>query len=129
MSTKERLTIFINKLGSVLIDRRFWAGASVVILSLLGVFGVGEETLARIRELAGDDGAAIALLMETLVPWIISLLVAMKVIDSWTERPPSGTSYREVIPTRPEIDVDMVDSVVRSEVSRVVRERLDNKNL
>jgi len=129
MSTKERLTIFINKLGSVLIDRRFWAGASVVILSLLGVFGVGEETLARIRELAGDDGAAIALLMETLVPWIISLLVAMKVIDSWTERPPSGTSYREVLPTRPEIDVDMVDSVVRSEVSRVVRERLDNKNL
>lgn len=129
MSTKERLTIFINKLGSVLIDRRFWAGATVVILSLLGVFGVGEETLARIRELAGDDGAAIALLMETLVPWIISLLVAMKVIDSWTERPPSGTSYREVLPTRPEIDVDMVDSVVRSEVSRVVRERLDNKNL
>lgn len=129
MSTKERLTIFINKLGSVLIDRRFWAGASVVILSLLGVFGVGEETLARIRDLAGDDGAAIALLMETLVPWIISLLVAMKVIDSWTERPPSGTSYREVLPTRPEIDVDMVDSVVRSEVSRVVRERLDNKNL
>ena len=51
-----------------MIDRRFWAGASVVILSLLGVFGVGEETLARIRELAGDDGAAIALLMETLVP-------------------------------------------------------------
>lgn len=129
MSTKERLTIFINKLGSVLIDRRFWAGASVVILSLLGVFGVGEETLARIRELAGDDGAAIALLMETLVPWIISLLVAMKVINSWTERPPSGTSYREVLPTRPEIDVDMVDFVVRSEVSRVVRERLDNKNL
>ncbi len=129
MSTKERLTIFINKLGSVLIDRRFWAGASVVILSLLGVFGVGEETLARIRDLAGDVGAAIALLMETLVPWIISLLVAMKVIDSWTERPPSGTSYREVLPTRPEIDVDMVDSVVRSEVSRVVRERLDNKNL
>lgn len=129
MSTKERLTIFINKLGSVLIDRRFWAGASVVILSLLGVFGVGEETLARIRELAGDDGAAVALVMETLVPWIISLLVAMKVIDSWTERPPSGTSYREVLPTRPEIDVDMVDSVVRSEVSRVVRERLDNKNL
>ena len=84
MSTKERLTIFINKLGSVLIDRRFWAGALVVILSLLGVFGVGEETLARIRELAGEDGAAIALLMETLVPGIISLLVAMKVIDSWT---------------------------------------------
>ena len=129
MSTKERLTIFINKLGSVLIDRRFWAGASVVILSLLGVFGVGEETLARIRELAGDDGAAIALLMETLVPWIISLLVAMKVIDSWTERPPSGTRYREVLPTKPEVDVDMVDAVVRSEVSRVVRERLDNKNL
>lgn len=129
MSTKERLTIFINKLGSVLIDRRFWAGASVVILSLLGVFGVGEETLARIRELAGDDGAAIALLMETLVPWIISLLVAMKVIDSWTERPPSGTRYREVLPTKPEVDVDVVDAVVRSEVSRVVRERLDNKNL
>lgn len=129
MSTKERLTIFINKLGSVLIDRRFWAGALVVILSLLGVFGVGEETLARIRELAGEDGAAVALLMETLVPGIISLLVAMKVIDSWTERPPSGTRYQEVIPTKPEVDVDVVDSVVRSEVSRVVRERLDNKNL
>lgn len=129
MSTKERLTIFVNKLGTVLIDRRFWAGATVVTMSLLGVFGVSEETLARIEEMAGEDGATIALFMETLVPWVISLLVALKVIDSWTFRPPSGARYKEVLPTQPNVDVTIVDTAVKNEVARIVKERLDNSNI
>lgn len=100
MTSKERLSEFVSKLGTVLVDRRFWAAAAVVVLSVLGVFGVDEATIQRVRDLAGEDGAAVVAVMEKLVPALISLLVTMKLIDSWAERPPSGIAYKEVLETK-----------------------------
>lgn len=68
------LKTFVEKIGTVLADRRFWAAA----ISLAVVFfGMSETTV------------------QTYAEAIIAILTSLALILGWTWRPPTGLNYKE----------------------------------
>lgn len=133
MGWQEKVSQTINKLGTVLVDRRFWAAVAMIVISLAGAFGVSQENLDRINEAFGEEGETIAILAESIIGAIVVLVSGVKVIGSWTQRPPSGLDYEKAkdippIPVPPVTNVvvpeEMVNTAVAVEVRRMMDERL-----
>lgn len=81
---------FLDKILTVVVDRRFWVAVLTVVLTVGGLAGLSDEMLQQIEEAFGEDGEAIAVAAERLVQAVITLIVALRLITSWTVREPSG---------------------------------------
>lgn len=100
----ENIRLFIEKLGTVAADRRAWVmGLVVLILALTGYAGIPPELQDQIRDAFGETfTASQGLIAAALVFWVsfgklvALVVVAWKLIASWTERPPSGLRFKEL---------------------------------
>jgi|SRR3990167_4889538 len=95
-ATLERIKLFLEKMGTILADRRFWMAILTVGVSLLTLTGIDGNTIDKIKALIGEDGAAAATFAEALIGALIVVITGIKTISSWTERPPSGLDYKEL---------------------------------
>lgn len=93
----ERVTKTLEKIGTVLVDRRFWVAVLAIILTLGGAFGFSEDQLQQIKDAFGEDGEGIASFFEQVIKVIVVIIAAVKVISSWTERPPSGLDHKDFL--------------------------------
>ena len=72
----------LEKLGTVLVDRRFWVAFGVVITALGGVFGFSDGQLDKITDALGPDGEAAALFFEKAIQVILVLVSGVGLIGS-----------------------------------------------
>jgi hypothetical protein len=93
----EKVVKTLEKIGTVLVDRRFWVAVLAIILTLGGAFGFSEDQLRQIGDAFGDDGEGIASFFEQVIKVIVTIIAAVKVISSWTERPPSGLDHKDFL--------------------------------
>ena len=93
----EKAVKTLEKIGTVLVDRRFWVAVLAIILTLGGAFGFSEDQLQQIKDAFGEDGEGIALFFEQVIKVIVVIIAAVKVISSWTERPPSGLDHKDFL--------------------------------
>lgn len=77
--------LVLDKVGTILIDRRFW----VAVLTIIAVvFGLPEYDTDKLSDEALD--------WVTVVGRLVALIVVpMGLTVSWTKRPPSGTRFKE----------------------------------
>src|SRR3990167_3115186 len=94
-ATLERIKLFLEKMGTILADRRLWMAILTVGVSLLTLTGIDGNTIDKIKALIGEDAAA-ATFAEALIGALIVVITGIKTISSWTERPPSGLDYKEL---------------------------------
>lgn len=100
----EQVKLFIEKLGTVLSDRRAWVmGLVVALLALTGYAGIPPELQDQLGEAFGETfDASQGLIAAALVFWVsfgklaALVVVAWKLIGSWTIRPPSGLSFKQI---------------------------------
>lgn len=79
--------VAIAKLGTVIIDRRFWLYLFTVFAVVFGMPELKENADA----LSAEAADAVVLLVQGF-----TILIGMiKLIGSWENRPPSGTEYKE----------------------------------
>lgn len=88
MNTK--VSLILDKVGTVLGDRRFW----VYVLSVAGMFGLVPKA-ADTEVLSKDIAEAIVLIFQAAT----LLGGALFVIGSWERRPPSGLRFKELLDT------------------------------
>jgi len=93
----EKVVKTLEKIGTVLVDRRFWVAVLAIILTLGGAFDFSEDQLRQIGDAFGDDGEGIASFFEQAIKVIVTIIAAVKVISSWTERPPSGLDHKDFL--------------------------------
>lgn len=79
--------LFVQKLGTLLVDRRFWA----YLLSLGIMLGVVPATADK-EALSNQTVDAILLVMQGAT----ALLGVLVLVYSWTKRPPSGLDYKKL---------------------------------
>lgn len=91
----EKLVKTLEKLGTVLVDRRFWIAFGVIVTALGGVFGFSEGQLNAITKALGPDGEAAALFFEKAIQVLVVLVSAVGLVGSWSNRPPSGLDHKE----------------------------------
>lgn len=80
----EQVTLVLDKVYSVLVDRRGWVTA-LTVLAIFGVINVSADEITQSGEQLGE----IIVLVTKLVTAISAL---MTLLWSWTKREPSGTS-------------------------------------
>lgn len=91
----EKVYLFLSKLGTMLVDRRFLQAIGTTIVSLLVLGSANEEVIHAFESAWGTDGEAIAVLMEQIVRIVVIIFPQIRVVESWTERAPSGLRYKE----------------------------------
>jgi len=77
-----------DKVGTVLVDRRFWPS---ILTAVLLVFGT-PEALDNVDGLSAEAESYTQLILQFLgvvIPYL-------KLTDAWTKRSPSGLGYKEV---------------------------------
>lgn len=86
---KVKLQLVLDKVGTIVVDRRFW----VSLFTLLSIiFGI-PELANNANYLSGE-----ALDLVVLVAQILGLLlVPFGLVISWANRPPSGLNYKEAV--------------------------------
>jgi len=85
----EQILVFFKKLGTVLIDRRFWS-----YLFLLGItLGVIPATMD-----ADQTANEVVTAVELIVQGATALAGFVALVLSWTKRPPTGMNYQPVPP-------------------------------
>lgn len=84
--------LFVQKVGTLLVDRRFW----VYLLSLGIMLGVVPATADK-EALSTQTVDAILLVAQSATA-VLGILV---LVYSWTKRPPSGLDYKK-LPTEVE---------------------------
>lgn len=94
--------LVFDKVGTVIIDRRFWVGS---FTSIFLVFGSPE--LLGNAETLGDQAVEIATIIMQFVGLI---LPGLSVINSWTKRAPSGLGFKEL---KSESDV-LAEAVIKA---------------
>jgi len=87
--------LFLEKLGTVLVDRRAQVLALVAaMIVFLPALGVPDGYAKDIEETFGA-GYALVLLAIPVVTKVVSLVfMGVKLIQSWQARPPSGLAYK-----------------------------------
>jgi len=93
----EKVVKTLEKIGTVLVDRRCWVAFLAILLTLGGAFGFSEDQLRQIEDAFGEDGEGIASFFEQVIKVIVTIIAAVKVISSWTERPPSGLDHKDFL--------------------------------
>jgi hypothetical protein len=81
---KKKLALVLDKIGTVLGDRRFWVTFALPLLILWGVLPTTVNNTETVNSIM------------VLVQGIGTLLTALGLQQSWTERPPSGLSFKEI---------------------------------
>lgn len=84
----DQLYTLIAKLGTVLIDRRFW----MYLLSLGVIIGLVPATVDT-EKMSNDLVGALELIMAG----VTALGGLVMLVYSWTKRPPSGMNYKPEI--------------------------------
>jgi len=88
----DKVVLALEKIGSVLVDRRLWMAviAVSVALATLGATQreLSEEEVAPVLEAFAELAFALAKVLAILAP-------LFKLISSWTVRPPSGLDFKE----------------------------------
>lgn len=100
----DKITLFLEKVGTFMADRRLWvAGLVVLILALTGYAGIPPELQQQIADAFGETFSAgqgmvmAAMVFSVALGKLIALvMVAVKLMQAWTERPPSGLSFKEI---------------------------------
>lgn len=100
----ENVTLFLQKIGTYIADRRVWTlGIVVALLTLTGYAGIPPELQGEITDAFGESYTALQgwlvasiVLSSTLGKLIGLVMVAIALIKSHTDRPPSGLRYKEV---------------------------------
>ena len=92
----EKVYLFISKLGTMLVDRRFLQALGTTTVSLLVLASVDQSVIDSFTKAWGTDGEAIATLLEQVVRIIVIIFPQIKVVTSWAERAPSGLDYKEI---------------------------------
>ena len=82
---KKKLVLVLDKIGTILVDRRF---LGTFLLPVVGLFVVLPQTVDAQTELIES--------IITLVQGVGLVLCALGLQMSWTERPPSGLSFKEI---------------------------------
>jgi hypothetical protein len=77
----------LDKVGTVLVDRRFWVSLFTTIIL---VFGSPE--LLDNAETLGDQAVEVAQIIMQFVGMILPFL---NLVNSWTKRAPSGLRFKE----------------------------------
>lgn len=95
LTLNEKIIKTLNKIGTVLVDRRFWVAFSVVVITLGGMFGFSQNQLDQITKALGPDGEGAAIFFEQLIKVLVTIYTAIRLIGSWAERAPSGLDYQE----------------------------------
>jgi hypothetical protein len=90
----EKVYLFLSKLGTMLVDRRFLQAVGTTVVSLLVLGSVNEEVIHAFENAWGQDGEAIAVLIEQIVRIVVIVFPQIRVVGSWTERAPSGLDYK-----------------------------------
>lgn len=89
----EQVILTLEKIGSLLVDRRLWMAVLAVSAALVAL-GAAE------KELKESDVAPVLEAFSALffaLAKVISILAPLfKLISSWTLRPPSGLNYKEL---------------------------------
>lgn len=99
-----KVTLFLEKIGTFLADRRLWVVG--LVLALLGVtsfIGVPAEAQRAVSEAFGETYGATQGLVLAIITLSIALgklyaavVVVAKLIESWTLRAPSGLGFKEI---------------------------------
>jgi hypothetical protein len=92
----EKVYLFLSKLGTMLVDRRFLQALGTTLVSLLVLASVDQEVVDSFTKAWGTDGEAIATLLEQIVRIVVIVFPQIKVVGSWTERAPSGLDYKTI---------------------------------
>ena len=92
----EKVFLFLSKLGTMLVDRRFLQAIGTTVVSLLVLASVDQSVIDSFTKAWGTDGEAIATLLEQIVRIVVIVFPQIKVVGSWAERAPSGLDYKEV---------------------------------
>lgn len=104
----EQVQVFLKKLGTVLIDRRFWS-----YLFLLGItLGVIPATIDADKT-ANDVVTAVELIMAG----VTALVGFVALVLSWTKRPPTGMDYQPLPPEVIEVAQAILKEVKSAKVS------------
>ena len=80
--------LVFDKLGTVLVDRRFWPA---IITGVLLIFGT-PEALDNVEGLSAEAESYTQLILQFLgvvIPYL-------KLTDAWTKRSPSGLGFKEI---------------------------------
>lgn len=92
----DKVIAFLAKLGTILVDRRaIITGLFVALLSFGSMFGLTPEQVAEMEAALGETYTAIIAAVGILGQLLAAGFAVYKLIDSWTQRPPSGLSYKE----------------------------------
>lgn len=80
--------LVLDKVGTVIIDRRFWVSLfSVIVL----VFGT-DQMLGNVDALSDQAVELSSLLLKFMGVFVVPVLLG----NSWTKRAPSGLGFKEV---------------------------------
>lgn len=100
----DQVKLFLEKVGTYLADRRVWTlGVVVALLTLTGYAGIPPELRGDIADAFGESYTALqgwvvaTIVLSGTVGKLIGLvMVAIALIKSHTERPPSGLKFKEI---------------------------------
>lgn len=84
-------SLVFDKVGTILVDRRFWLNFVFPVIFALGIFP--HVTEANAENLSDQAVGWSELIVGTVVP----ILSAYVLGNSWTKRPPSGLGFKELI--------------------------------
>lgn len=83
------IRVFLEKLGTMIIDRRLLFYIFVVVGTVLGLPQLTDNADTLNKELV--DAITLIIQGVTAIVGLVTLLI------SWTKRPPSGQNYREAV--------------------------------
>lgn len=100
----EQISLFLQKVGTFLADRRLWiVGLVLALLGVTSFFGVPAEAQHAVSEAFGETYGAAQGLVVAVITLSIALgklyaavVVVAKLIESWTLRAPSGLGFKEI---------------------------------
>lgn len=92
--TRDNLILFLEKVGTVLADRRFWVTAVMIVTSLGGIL-LPKSAVDQFGALVGKDGEAGALAARQVIEALIAVVGFLYLIKSWTVRSPSGLGTKK----------------------------------
>jgi len=105
-----RIGLAVQKIGTLLVDRRLWVAVVTVIVAGRGWL-ISDDMVQHLTGLIGQDGEKAVAYFEPLLAALTFLISAVALILGLTTRPPSGLDYKQptitsvsISPTNEELD-------------------------
>lgn len=97
--------VFVQKALTIVVDRRAWVvGLFVAALSVSGFLGLDKAVSDVILSAVGNTLTGVQELLVAVIAVIAALgkiaaavYPVVKLIESWTQRPPSGDDFKRIV--------------------------------